>query len=280
MARQAPEDTDTSSVPSYRRRWKNRQPATEGTSLLVLKVFGVLYDAGRPLTREEILDRFNAQLDSYGRAYIEAWYGRLLAQQKRSRTKHRQSELRQPSRNSLTYTTSHMADSEQGEAPYDLPVGSIRPVQRWLTQIFFNKKRRTRESLVCDREGRYSPGPKPPRFVNPVDGRILPFTSSTRQELEQTDHDAGRGYLAVLEWSKLIAHPEFQTAETRAQLLMLVVRRLLIGENKQKTRMPLDERVIAPRLAYLLRVPDTPGSKRALLERILADVLTLLDPKP
>ena len=260
MADTALEDTDRPSVSSYRRIWKKRT-GSEGSSQIVLAVYGILYDAGQPLTRDDIADRLIARLDPYQRAYLETWYLRVCERQEIQKQRKRPLGIR-------------VNESTRMSTPLDVP-DIRRAVRHWLSKTLSDRLRTT-QSLIRDADGRYRPGAKPPRILT-IDGRLLAFTPAMRQELEQTDHDAGRGYLALLEWSKLIADPAFQTAEARVQLLWLVGRRLVIGE--KKTGAPLDERHVGPRLKYLLGLPDTPGVKRVLLERILADLLAVLDPQ-
>ena len=260
MANVALTDTDDESVSSDRRIWKRRD-GSQGTSQIVLTVFRILYDAGQPLTRDEIADRFLQQIDPYQRGYLEAWYLRLRGQQHNWNLKYRPTERRAKNNARLSHK--------------DIP-DVARVVRRWLSKMLGDRVNHTR-SLIRDADGRYRLGPVAPS-VQTNEGEKVSYTPAMRVELEETDHEASRGYLALLEWSKLCAKPEFQTAEARVQLLMLVARRLIIGENK--STMPLDERIVAPRLKYLLQLPDTPGTKRVLLQRILDDLFAVLDPKP
>ena len=111
------------------------------------------------------------------------------------------------------------------------------------------------------------------------DGQLVRYTSEMRHAVEQQDHDAGHSHLALLEWSKQITAPEFATVEARTQILMFLLRQLFVGHTR--TKKPLNENMLAGRLKYLLRLLDTPGVQRAVLQRVLDDLLAVLgEPHP
>ena len=241
------DDAAVEAASSDRRIWKRRNGSADGTSSLVLRVYDVLYDAGEPLTRDQIVDRLVPRLDPYMVGYLEAWYSRqriLLAAKK-----HRHPQT----------SASEGAD--------------IRVVtRRWLSQVFDQRLQRkgskTAGSLIRDADGRYAPGPVAPWTVT-LDGKRLPYTPDVRQLLHAEDQLAGRSHLAKLEWSRLLADPAYAGIEARAHLVVFLLRHLL-------TTLPLDERKLRARCAYLLKLTDTPATKRLIFEAALKDLLAIL----
>ncbi len=234
---------------SDRRIWKRRLARTEGTSDLVLRVYDVLYDAGEPLTREQIAERLHPRLSATAIGYLKAWHARLLTQH----AEHR----RQRGINVLV-----------GNSTRTFDISVI--LQIWLGKVFDQRRTKTR-SLLRDAEGRYSPGPVAPWMVT-LDNQRLQYTPEVRTLLELQQQHAGRGHLAKVAWSKLIADPAYTDIHARAQLVMFLVKQLV---NKGQPE-PLKERQLRARCAYLLKVADTPAIQRTILESAIKDLLTLL----
>src|SRR5262245_39062342 len=72
------------------RIWTRRYP-NEGSLNTSLKAMDVLYDAGEPLSREELETRLIAKLDPYERAYLQAWHVRNKAYHRQWTRRHRKS---------------------------------------------------------------------------------------------------------------------------------------------------------------------------------------------
>jgi hypothetical protein len=242
-------DEQSASPDPSRRIWKHRD-GSQGSSLLSLKAYGVLYDAGRPLTRQELADQMHQRLVATEIWYLQAWDARRTRQQKEVISRRRKGDvfsLRPESENTPRQALSN-----------------------WLLQIF--DRRRYGQTLIRDAEGRYAPGPSAPR-IQTMDGQLIAYTAPVRHALNQADRDAGRAHLALLEWGKCITAPEFATLEARAQLLIFLARRLLIGTNKKKS---LNEHNLIKRFWDVLQLADSPAVKRMILERVFQDLIALL----
>lgn len=249
------EAVSAAAASSDRRIWKRRNGSADGTSQLVLRVYDVLYDAGEPLTRDQIVERLVPRLDPYMVGYLEAWYLRHKALARTYVQRGRGGDV------SLRTTTRKLTSP-------DLPV----IVHRWMGQVFDQRLQRkgskTGGSLVRDTAGRYAPGPVAPWTVT-LDGKRLPYTPDVRQLLQAEDQLAGRAHLAKLEWSRLMADPAYADLAARAHLVVFLLRHLL-------TTLPLDERQLRARCAYLLKLTDTPTIKRLIFEAAVKDLLALL----
>ena len=69
-----------------------------------------------------------------------------------------------------------------------------------------------------------------------LDGQRIAFTPEARRDVDQSEHDAGRAHLAVMEWDQLVASPDCHTLEARTQLLMVLARRLCLGFSARALR--------------------------------------------
>lgn len=224
------------------RIWKKRAP-NEGSLGTSLKAMDVLYDAGEPLTREELEIRLMARLDPYERSYLEAWYVHRQEQMHRARKSH-SSELK--------------------------TVSSEHALHGWMTSVFL--KRLQSKTVLRTADGRLQPGPGAPRIAR-ADGRVLPYTRESREVFAQEDRDKQRQYLAGLEWAELLSQLPVRDPAARAQLLALLLRRLIIGIRKGRhDKWPLDERLVSPKLNRLVSLANTPAIQQAILQRAL-DVL-------
>src|SRR5262245_57996053 len=163
MADVLKDDEEQAGSSSYRRIWKRgRGPAS---SNLALKAMAVLYDAQRPLTRDELADQLLKRLDAYERDYLEAWALRRLEQQARWDAKR------------------HGKGSSFINRLKKLE--TIKTVQRWITEVFAGRIHGG--TLVRDPDGRFHPGADVPR-IQTMDGKLMRYTPNTRKELEQADH--------------------------------------------------------------------------------------------
>ena len=232
---------------SDRRIWKHRD-GSQGSLLLSLKAFGVLYDAGRPLTLEEFAQELRRRLVPTEIGYLEAW-------QLRRRQYSHKANARRRTNGDIQHPVNSCMSSSIDEA---LPC--------WLRTVF--RQRRKGRTLIQDAEGRYAPGPAPPR-IQTIDGELRAYTPTVRHELEQADRNAGRTHLALLEWKKALAAPEFATLEARAELLMFLARTLFVGANHKAL---LDQRHLRKHFGHLLQLADTLPIKRAILERVVLDL--------
>jgi hypothetical protein len=83
-----------------------------------------------------------------------------------------------------------------------------------------------------------------------------------------------------LELSELFQRLPLSDRSARAQLLYLLVRRLLIGFKTDGQKFPLDERIISPQLNRLVKLADNPDHKKAILQRALDAIWTTPETKP
>jgi len=206
----------------------------------------VLYDAGMPLTGDELATSLLVRLEPSERNYLEAWDLRRLELKQERMRKHRGTAVTVVK--SITTVTTRA-----------LPA----IVRLWVMDVFV-KRVRQGQTLIQDADGRYRPGPKAPRVLT-MDGHLVDFTPETRRELEQAEHDEGRAHLALVEWARVTAALDLRTIEAQTQVLILLARRLLIGPQK----MPFDERKVGPQFNDLERLADTPAVKRVVLQRAL-----------
>jgi hypothetical protein len=241
------EETEPPPVPSFRRLWK-RHDGGHGSTQLALKAMGVLYDAGAPLTRDELEARLLPLLDPYQRSYLEAWHLRRKALIRNALRKHkRRPEIVERARSTIS-------------------TGIQAAVHGWVGEVFL--RRVYGQSLVRDPDGRYRPGPKAPRVLT-IDGRLVAYTPEARQELTTKEHEDGRTHLALLEWTRLTKKFDLTTPATRAQVFIMLLRRWFIGPNLDKVKGRLDERLIAPHLEQMMRVTESPGIQRRVIHQML-----------
>ena len=230
---------------SDRRVWKLWQPTRQGASGLVLKTIGILYDAGKPLTRDELADQLVARLEPTERGYLEAWYLRFTEQVKRSWAK--------------THPNSKSALPNSSR-----PIPSITSIaRRWISQ------RIVKTHIIRDPDGRYRPGPTPP-LAQTMDGRLLRFTPEERQRLAQADHDSGRTHLASIEWRDLQRRLAITTPEALAQVASFLLRRYWLPERGKR---PFDERQLQGECQRLLQLADTDAIRRAVVQMVIKDLL-------
>ena len=231
---------------SDRRVWKQWQPSRQGSSGLSLKTIGILYEAGEPLTRDELAARLAAQLEPTERGYLEAWYLRLCEQQLRSVYRNRDSNRVRRSRGTKVIP----------------PIQRI--TQRWISAVF-----RKAHSVIRDSDGRYRPGPVVP-LAQTMDGQLVPFTPEARQQLTQADHDNGRTHLASIEWRDLQKRLVLTTPEALAQVASFLLRRYWLPERGKR---PFDERQLQGECQRLLQLADTDAIRRAVVQMVIKDLL-------
>jgi hypothetical protein len=254
---EAPPDAAPSS--RGRRIWQRANP-WQGSSRLALLAMTVLYDAGEPLTRDEIADRLIPRLDAYQRGYLEAWYQRLTNNHRIDVAKH---EGRSLIVNSTPLTIS--------------PIPLERIVRRWLVTIFCPRatKGTTLERLP---DGRYQPGKTAPRVVT-LDGKKLAYTPEERYKLEQAEADAGRLHLVDVEFARVIKALAIATPEARFQFLSLLIREVGLHVPKRQ-KQPIDERKATPQLAHLFTLADRATIKRHVIQRAFDALLADLHDSP
>jgi hypothetical protein len=225
------------------RLWKRRNPRTDGSINTSLKAMDVLYDAGEPITRDELEARLFPRLDPYEAAYIKDWW---LHQKEVEQSRYKR--------------TTH---SKERNALRSVELPSLqRALHTWITQVFL-KRVKPGKTVTQTADGRLMPGSNAP-FVARADGQVLRYTPETRKQFADEDREAHRKYLTDLEWAELMKTLPVADVAARAQLLMLLVRRLLI-----RTKFPLDERSISPKLNRLVSLADTPAVQKTVLQRAL-----------
>lgn len=77
----------------------------------------------------------------------------------------------------------------------------------------------------------------------------------------------------MIEWDRITNKLDLTTVEARIQLLTLLLRRLLLSGNKQSINWPFNERTLGLEFRDLLRLADTKGVQRAILQRALDALL-------
>jgi hypothetical protein len=239
----APEDEDSFPA-SSRRVWKRHVGG--GASMLTLKTMGVLYDAGVPLTRDEMMQQLIPLLDPYERGYLEEWYARLKVANRRQ--DHRRGK-------------SHSSVANAPATLEDLP----RIVVTWLTRVFLIRASPMKgNSLRRDADGRYRPGPTPPNLLT-LDGQHIRYTLDVHRGYAARERDKGRAHLAQLEWKHLQDALELTTPGRRVQLLCYLIRRFLIGTNVEDVKQ-LNEVQLAKLSRELIRIADTATVQRRILQ--------------
>jgi hypothetical protein len=233
------EEEPDEAAPTFgqRRVWKRANP-WQGSSRLALLTMAVLYDVGEPLTRDAIAERLIPRLDPYQRGYLEAWYQHHRGWQ-------RKKEVLDGQRTSL-------------DRPFE------RIVRVWLTQVFCQRtKGGTLERLP---DGRYQPGRTAPRVMT-LDGHSLAYTPEARHELERTEAEQGRQHLIGVELAGIVKEYAISTPAACSQFLHLLIRHLYLHVPKGEGSDPIDERKLQGRLQHLLKLADTPSTKRHVLQQ-------------
>jgi hypothetical protein len=258
--------TDTSDT---MRRVFQRWPGGSGSSDIALKAMAVLYDAGAPLTLDELGTRLLERLDVYERAFLEARDLHIRQSQRRwMEAKRRAAGAKRRAAS---------VDALSGERASTL----VRPIEvvvgRWLMQVFV-KRSRDGSTLVQDPDGRLRPGATAP-YVRTLTNELHRYTPEMRQRLEQEEHDAGRRHRLEVEWAQTVQPAIPATVEARVQVVILILRRLWLGTKTHagaKPPLPLDERKIGPLFNRVVFLADTPAVKQKALELAIADLVALL----
>ena len=243
------------------RIWKKNRPPNEGSLSISLKAMDVLYDAGEPLSREEIATRLVASLDPYEQAYLKAW-------DRHDRQSQRDRQLRRTNK-----PTPNVFD------PDDLGSNIEQSTHRWITRVFLARLRSRGHTLERLADGRLRPGSGSP-VVLQMDGSLARYTAETRHALAQEEQAKHRHYLVNLELSELFQRLPLSDQVARAQLLYLLVRRLLIGFKTDGQKFPLDERIVSPQLNRLVNLAETADLQKAILQRALDAIWTAPETKP
>jgi hypothetical protein len=245
------------------RIWRTKRPPFEGSLATSLKAMDVLYDAGEPLTREELESRLIPRLDPYERGYLQDWHIRQQEYHRAYHLRHRKSLRKSPTRS-----------VQEGELQLSC---TERAVHAWVTTVFLTRARvgRTLERMA---DGKLRPGPGTPRMAR-ADGRLVPYTSETRHQLAEEDRIAHRQYLADVEWVELFKTLPVAGVAARAQVLTLLMRRLFFGvKTGGDPKPPFDERGLTHKLNRLISLADTPAVQKAVLQHAFNALLTELEP--
>jgi hypothetical protein len=232
------------SARSDRRVWKRH--VGMGSTRLTLKAMGVLYDAGAPLSRAEIIERLVPLLDPYERGYLEARYLRWCE-------KHRKHNRRRRKQN----------DDAEADSSASSSVGLHESVQSWLTEIFL-KRVSQGHTLIRDPDGRFRPGAKAPNMQT-MDGRVVAFTPEARIQLAQEERDQGRSHLALVQWDRTTRTLDLSTPGARVQLLTWLIRRFF--DQPKAATGPFDERSLRSLMDDLVRLADNDSLKKLILQR-------------
>lgn len=231
---------------SSRRVWK-RHGGSQGSSQLALAAMGVLYDAGEPLTRDQLAERLLPRLDAWARDYLEAWHLRRLEQKEKWRRK---------------------AGAVRDSKPAVMESRTVQSAVRdWLTEIFARRSYTT-QTLIRLPDGRYTPGPKAP-LMKTIDGDLVRYTPETRRELADADQQKARMHLVRLEFTRAAAALSNHSPAARAHALWFLLRRLYaIG-----SKAVLHERELRREFEHLLRVADTRETQEAVIRLAVEHLL-------
>jgi len=218
---------------------------------ITLKAFGVLYDAGHPLSLSEIVEPLIARLDAVEMAYCEAWCLRR-----------RDLELK-----AKPHKDVHSVPKSTEWTP---PQGRDA-VRRWLMTNFLKRAYPTQgQSLVRTADKRYTPGPKPPRLLT-ADGALIPFTPEARIAHEEAEQTGGRTHALLMEWDRCVSQLNDVSGDARLLVVMFLARRFA-GILKTAGKAPpvaLNEKRLAVLFDHLLAKADAPAVRRAILGRTL-----------
>lgn len=241
------QDDAEESASSSRRIWKRRD-GSQGSSQLALAAMAVLYDAGQPLTRDQIVERLWPRLDDYARAYLQAWYARYRDQQNRNQRRARGTVNVKFQNITLT--------------------AGIVSLRRWVNQVFAPRAK-TGHTLIQHPDGRYEPGPRAP-FLTTMEGARVRYTPEVRRDVEQADQQNGRLHLIQLEVKRAVATLPDQSPVARAQAFRFLVRQLYGGASKG----PLNAWDLRRAFDHLLQVADTRETQDAAIRQVTEWLLT------
>jgi len=247
------EGTAAEAVPSMRRIWQ-RPKKGQGANSITLKAFGVLYDAGQPLTVEDLRDQLLPRLSGPEASYLVAWCIRRQA------SEHLSNQRRRAGGAIVDKPSSTMA-------PLDSPDRAFA-LARWLKTVFTPRTAPSKgASLIRDPDGRLRPGARAPLALEADGITEVRYTPEARQRLDAEAHDLSRAHALAMEWDHVSAGLELKTFEARLRVLAFLCRRFAGPETPESE--PVDERRLAPRFDHLLRHADTAGVKWTLLHRAL-----------
>jgi hypothetical protein len=196
-------------------------------------VFDVLYEAGRPLTVDEIADR----------AY-ERVHPAVLYQAKRAYERDRARER----------TSLRKHDSERD-------VDERRAWRQWLAQLLRNGVRRQivlREGSPYDSGQRYSPNPAKAPRVERTDGTVGLYTRDMWLEIIAHERAAGEIQAMSMEASRVLGPMD---RDTLRQAVALAARTLVDN--------PIDERSLRGKLRWLIERPSTDEGRAWLLTELV-----------
>lgn len=142
--------------------------------------------------------------------------------------------------------------------------------------VFRQRATKGGQSLIY-KQGHFQPGARPPRALR-LDGTLVEYTPEERRDMEQSEHDQGRTYRALLEWKHGISQLDLTTVEARSHLLMFLIRRFNIGADDPK--LPLDERRLSAVFKPVFTLADTLAVKRAVLQQALDAIWPITSTTP
>jgi len=181
---------------AFRRHWQ-RRTADQGASEMTLAAHAALYDAGRPLTLDELTAALLPTLEWPLPFYVEAWWLRTTAQKRRS-----------------------VAKARTGVAP-DVALTGDKPdlataLRRWLGTVF---ARRAAEGRTLVRDGdRFRPGPTAPRALTTDGTALVSFTPEMRHHLEAERRASTRHHLAIMELRRAVQQERARLLRGRISL--------------------------------------------------------------
>lgn len=229
-----------------RRVWPGVSRLGPASSNLALAAMAILYDAGSPLTRDELAERLIASLHPAQVGYLKSWYLRTTALKAKSYARRKSSE------------------GTKVIVPSDGDPNPIRCARYWIGQIFVSKQTQRIERLP---DGRIQPGPKAPKMLT-VDGRRVAYTPEARKQLEQDQADGTRLHVASID---MIAMRKVATTpDACAQLLTMILRRRAGRDTNSKK--PFNEHALLATVDHFLSVLNTPSLQRRALEPLIAAI--------
>ena len=223
-----------------RRVW-TRRTGDQGSLSISLKAFEALYEAARPLSRPELAAALAERLDSSERAYLEAWALHCRARMAASKARRQ-----------------HKAPAGSLENRFSSEPAKSSAVALWLGIIFDN--RRTGSTLIRDADGRYRPGPKPPRMAT-GDGRLIAFTPEARAADEAAGRAAAQENAQIMEWRRVSGALDGLPSHERLTVLVFLARRFagFAKTNNPRNKPSMTDTQLRSRFNHILRSAHDPA---------------------
>lgn len=249
-----------------RRVWAKHRDGGQGSSKLTLLAYDALYDAGRPLTLEELTEAVMPHVSELLEGYLLAWFYRQRNQTSRS--------ARAASVQSLSTDSDCTGVNDDIGPPSEIqvrPVAKKILVERWLKVNF--TKRMYEGTTLCKVDGdRFAPGPKPPRILT-VEGELLDYTPAERARQAHLLQTSGQTHAILMELNRILKELDTRglSAEDRFVPVSWLARRFAERLKPVKgTTHSFTDTTCRGLFQHVVKHARYPEVKRAALERLLA----------